>query len=299
MSPIARTVARPGFDLHYRVYGTGAPFVILAGGPGFDCDYMEPVATELAKTHQAILVELRGTGRSLPPAINSETINARETIADLEAIREQMKIESWTLAGHSAGGLVAMTYAISYPERLAGLVLMNSAPIRYASAGAEMENVMMRLTPDERAALENTAHSDFGRMLEIILPGYFFDRSQAPLAAPHLRPENYHAEAGRLLGSDILPPGADLRPALKGFARPVLVIAGRQDPLDPAIQNEIHLTFKNSTLHLIERCGHFSWIEQPDEFYRSVREFLAAENAAREPSTRQWLFLSLLKLATK
>ena len=110
-------------------------------------------------------------------------------------------------------------------------------------------------------------------MLEIILPGYFFDRSNAP-AALQLRPEKYHPETSRLLGSDVMPPGADLRPALKGFLRPVLVIAGRQDPLDPAVQYEIHLALKNSTLRLLERCGHFSWIEQPEEFYQSIRDFL-------------------------
>jgi proline iminopeptidase len=132
-------VARRGFDLHYRVHGSGEPVAILAGGPGFDCDYMEPVALKLAKTHQAILVELRGTGRSIPPAINRETVNARETLADLDAVREQMNLESWTLAGHSFGAILAMAYAIRYPQRVASLVLMNSGPIRYASAAVEME----------------------------------------------------------------------------------------------------------------------------------------------------------------
>lgn len=268
------SIARDGFDVCYRVYGSGAPIAILAGGPGFDCDYMEPVAQELAKSHQAILIELRGTGRSMPAVLNRETVNLRESLADLEAIRAQMNLGSWTLAGHSFGAILAMAYAIRYPERVASLVLMNSGPICYASAAVEMENVTMRLTPGEREALKNTAHSDFGRMLEIILPGYLFDRSKMMAVASQLRPEKYHPDTGRLLGSDVMPPGTDLRPALRDFTKPVLVIAGRQDPLDPVIQGEIHGAFRNATLCLLERCGHFSWIEQPEEFYRRVRGFL-------------------------
>jgi len=276
VSASTRTVARAGFDLHYRVQGTGPPVAILAGGPGFDCDYMEPVASELAKTHQAILVELRGTGRSLPQQINRETINVRATLADLDAIREQIDVERWIVAGHSAGAVLALVYAIRYPKRIASLILMNSGPIRYASAAIEMDNVMKRLTEQERDAFHNAPHDDFGRMLEIILPGYFFDRAKIREVAPQLTPEKYHAEAARLLNTDIIPPDSDYRPALKGFSRPVLVIAGREDPLDATVQNEIHSAFENSTLHLVENCGHFPWIEQPDEFYRSVRKFLAA-----------------------
>ncbi len=56
------------------------------------------------------------------------------------------------------------------------------------------------------------------------------------------------------------------------------MIAGRQDPLDPAVQYEIHLAFRNSQLVLLKRCGHFAWVEQPDEFYRAVEDFLAAQD---------------------
>ena len=273
-----RSVARDGFHLHYRVYGCGSPLAILAGGPGLDCDYLEPMAREFAKSHQAILIELRGTGRSLPQQINRETITVRATIADIDTIREQIGAERWIVAGHSAGAVLGVVYAIQYSQRVASLVLMSSGPIRYASAAIEMENIMKRLTEQERSAFDNAPHEDFGRILEIILPGYFYDRSKMAEIAPQLSPEKYHVEAARLLGAGILPPNTDLRPALKDFSQPVLVIAGREDPLDATVQNEIHSALENSTLRLLENCGHFPWIEQPDEFYRSVRAFLAANH---------------------
>jgi proline iminopeptidase len=269
-------VARDGFDMHYRAYGSGSPILILSGGPGFDPDYLEPVARELAKDHESILVELRGTGRSLPPKITAETINVKLTLEDLEAIRSQMRFERWTLLGHSAGAVVAMAYAGRYPDHVASLILANSGPIRRASAGAEMDNILMGLTPEERDALAKAPQEDFGQALKILLPGYFYDRAKANAAAPQLTPDKFHQQTSALLGADIMGPKADLRPALASFSKPVLVIAGRQDPLDPAVQYEIHLALKNSKLRLLERCGHFSWIEQPEEFYRALREFLTS-----------------------
>src|SRR5271165_4902068 len=81
-------VSRTGFDLHYRIYGHGSPLLVLSGGPGFDCDYMEPIARELSSAYEAILVELRGTGRSIPPSLDRKTVNLKLYLGDLEALRE-------------------------------------------------------------------------------------------------------------------------------------------------------------------------------------------------------------------
>jgi proline iminopeptidase len=70
-------------------------------------------------------------------------------------------------------------------------------------------------------------------------------------------------------------PGMDLRPALARLSLPALVIAGRQDPIDPGMQYEIHLALKKSRLVLLERCGHFPWLEQPVPLYSAIRAFLA------------------------
>jgi pimeloyl-ACP methyl ester carboxylesterase len=87
-------------------------------------------------------------------------------------------------------------------------------------------------------------------------------------------PESFPQEVMLALNRDYMGPGVDFRPKLKDFARPVLIVTGRQDPLDPAVQYEIHVALKNSQLKLIPRCGHFPWIEQPEQFYRAVWDFL-------------------------
>ena len=273
------SLRREDFDLHYRVYGSGTPILLLSGGPGFDCDYMIPVAQEVAKERQAVLVELRGTGRSIPPVIDASTINAAKMVGDLEALRESLRQERWSVLGHSAGAVLAMHYAVRHPQRIAPLVLANSGPITHASVAAQMDNVLCRLAPEERDALKKTPPDNLARMLQILLPAFFFDRAAMPAIENELGGQHLHPDVSRLIGADMMGPGTDLRPQLKDFAAPVLIVAGRQDPLDPVIQEEIHQALKNSSVRLLDRCGHYAWIEQPAEFYSTVREFLRGAEA--------------------
>ena len=183
------------------------------------------------------------------------------------------------MLGHSAGAILAMAYAAGYPARISSLLLVNSGPIRAASAGAEIDNVMLRLTPQEREEISKSGAKDFGALFKYLAPGYFYDRAHLAQLPSTLSPANYHAETAAILVADLFATG-DLSPGLQNFSRPVLVIAGRQDPCDPAMQYEIHLALKNSTLRLLDRCGHFSWLEQPEQFYQAVRDFLNKHAAA-------------------
>lgn len=274
---IEGSVPREGFDLFYHEYGSGTPVVILAGGPGFDCDYMLPVASEIAKTNRVILVELRGTGRSIPKSINSETVNLKVYLSDLEALREHLKLDRWILLGHSAGGKLAMQYTSAFPERVDRLVLASSSPVLSRLADPYSDNIMMRLLPEEAEKLRNPQVSR-DESVRIALRGTFFDRSKGKTWSNDLNPDTLHGEILKFMVPELVTREGDPLTTLRGFDRPVLVVAGRQDPLDPGIQYETHLVFRNSTLRFIPRCGHFPWIEQPDEFYRIVHEFLSASS---------------------
>jgi proline iminopeptidase len=232
-----------------------------------------PVAQEVAKTDQAILIELRGTGRSIPSSINADTVNLKLYLSDFEAVRNHLKINRWTLLGHSAGGMFAMQYTIAHPEQVDRLVLVGSGAVATRFMNSQNDNVMMRLLPNERKELQNPNLS-FGEAVRITMPGNFFDRVKAAEMAAKFNPESIHPEVTKIMIRELMPPDGDIRPGLRGFTRQVLVVTGRQDPLDPGVQYETHLAFKNSNLELIPRCGHFPWIEQPEEFFRILHEFL-------------------------
>ncbi len=163
-----------------------------------------------------------------------------------------------------------MNYAIAFPRRVSALILLNSGPVRQALVGAMNDNIFLRLTPEQTQAAKD--HPS----LETLMAGYFFDREKAKAFTAQFKPESFHMDVAQFMAADEMAPGMDLRPVLKQLTMPALVIAGRQDPLDPGMQYEIHLALQNSQLVLLDRCGHFAWMEQPDALFSALKPFLAA-----------------------
>lgn len=261
-------IPRQGFDLYYHAYGGGEPILVLAGGPGLDCDYMKPVARKLAATHWSVLPELRGTGRSLPPEMSASTISLKQYLTDLEALRETFELRRWIVLGHSAGAIMALNYAIACPARVQALVLMDSMPVRQSLTGSMFDTIFMRLTPKQAGVARRHL------TLRGVLPGYFYGREAAVRMIAAFRDESFHGDVYQLLSNDTMGPGVDLRPALRRLPTPALIVAGRQDQCDPGMQYEIYLALKNSRLEILERCGHFAWLEQPRALYAALRQFL-------------------------
>lgn len=99
----------------------GLPVVFLHGGPGSGCSPNQRRLFDPAR-YRAILVDQRGCGRSRPLG-NTRDNTTAHLVADLEYLREALGISRWLVFGGSWGGLLALAYAQTYPERVLGLVL--------------------------------------------------------------------------------------------------------------------------------------------------------------------------------
>ena len=99
----------------------------------------------------------------------------------------------------------------------------------------------------------------------------FFDRSKVPvfLAVIGDRYEDTH----KLLNDD-LKKHYDVRDGIKRLQRPVLIVHGHQDPMGDKTAEDIHHLISSSTLRYIHKCGHFPWIEQPEQFQAILADFL-------------------------
>lgn len=273
-------IPRGGFDLYYRSLGAGEPVLILSGGPGDDCNYMLPVASEIANYGDAILLEQRGTGRSLPPRIDKSTIDLALYLEDFEALRAHLNVQRWTVVGHSAGGILAMEYAAAFPDRVDKIILLDTVPVAFQFLLAFQDNVLDRLSlkdRDQLATLEKTdSQQSRAAIATLEAKALFFDRKIGEQLAGELS-SAWHADVGHLLGPEITAPGYDLRPRLKNFDRPVLVLSGRQDPMDPLMAYEISAGFRHSTLLFIDRAGHFPWFDQTKEFGKDIGDFLKSK----------------------
>ena len=99
----------------------GKPAVVLHGGPGGAINptmrrYFDP------SRWQTVLFDQRGCGKSRPHALLDEN-TTWTLIADIERLREMLRIEKWTVFGGSWGSTLALAYAAMHPERVEGLIL--------------------------------------------------------------------------------------------------------------------------------------------------------------------------------
>jgi proline iminopeptidase len=117
-----------GHRVYWEVCGNpqGKPAVVLHGGPG---SWATPWWRQFfdPDRYRVVLLDQRGSGRSLPNACDDRAALVNNTtghlIADLEQLREHLGVESWLVFGASWGSTLGLAYAIQHPERISELVL--------------------------------------------------------------------------------------------------------------------------------------------------------------------------------
>jgi proline iminopeptidase len=86
-----------------------------------------------------------------------------------------------------------------------------------------------------------------------------------------------HRDASGVLNAD-LRKNYDVRAGIQKLNRPVLIVHGHQDPMGDKTAEDIHALIKSSTIKYLDKCGHFPWIEQPEEYRKIVNDFLASRD---------------------
>lgn len=112
-----------GHQMYWEQCGNpaGVPVVYLHGGPG-EGSHPRLRSLLLPLPVNWILYDQRGAGRSIPrAAIHANT--TRDLVNDLERLRRHLSVERMMLAASSWGSVVALSYALAYPDQVSGLVL--------------------------------------------------------------------------------------------------------------------------------------------------------------------------------
>ena len=276
-------VTRDGTDLFYTIAGSSGDYVlVLSGGPGEDIRSMQGIADELSKKYRCIMWEQRGTGRSKLPRYDSSTINLNAYLEDIEALRKHLRSDKLIVVGNSWGMILGLAYAGTHPNAVRAVVTIGSGPITYEYLGVFVDNQNTRLGPcemeirdfwrDPSREAANFERAAFER-LRAATPAYFYDRNKAVQKAMELNPNDYNF---RVPPAFLAAEGKyDIRPKLKTIAAPVLLLQGRQDLAGEANICDAHSLIKNSRLAFIDKCGHMPWLEQPEQTWRTVNDFLA------------------------
>ncbi len=134
--------------LYYEQVGNfnGKPVVFLHGGPGGGLHpiyrrYFDP------QFYRIILFDQRGCGRSTPHAELREN-DTWALVGDIETLREKLGIDRWVVFGGSWGSTLALSYAVTHPDRVIGLILRGIFLCRSWEIGWFYQNGASHLYPD-------------------------------------------------------------------------------------------------------------------------------------------------------
>jgi proline iminopeptidase len=283
-----------GTMLSYRDVGQGQPIILLHGGPGFDHQYLLPDMDRLADAYRLIYYDQRGRGR-FAANVNPAAVSTQTEMDDLETLRAFLHLERAAVLGHSWGGLLAMEYALRYPERVSHLILLNTAPASYDDCRLfERERVAMVPGGAERLR-DLRSRPGFAEGEREARVAYYSVYYGVTLRSPELLDRLIeHLQLGwtsedvlraraisdRLWGETYGSPEYDLLPQLTRLRIPTLILYGDYDFVPLTCVAHIAEAIPGSRLLVLRACGHFSYLERPDEVRTALSEFFQASSGA-------------------
>ena len=269
------TVEVNGERLAYLDVGQGQP-VILIHGFGGSMWQWEHQQQPLSAEFRLITPDLIGSGLSTKPEIE---YRPEQMLDYFIGFMDALRVRQAALVGNSMGAGLAIGMALTYPDRVSQLVLIDGLPA----------NVRERLTsPSIKRALDTAAPSwlaSFGNwlfggvMIESVLKEIVHD--PALLTPAVIERSNRNRQR-----PGVIPPLMTVRDTLplweNGFAKrigeirhPTLILWGEEDQVFPLpAGEELQRTIKGSALVRIPNAGHIPQWERPDLTNRAMIEFL-------------------------
>ena len=266
-----------GTDLFYFSIGDGIPCLVMHGGLGLDHTLLHPWLDPLADRMQLTYYDHRGHGRSGRP--DSAAITFDALCADADSLRTHLGHKRVALIGHSYGGLIAIDYALRYPEQVSHLILVDCTSRldfgEYAASARRRGASAEQMIAFSRAA--SCTDEEMGDIFEALFPLYFhaYRGDEYQRLASNMRYSASAFRRGVELAAEV-----DLTPRLGEISVPTLIIVGDDDFVTPVANSEtLHRGISGSELHVIPRCGHFPFFERPEAFFSVTRTWLAKHSS--------------------
>lgn len=260
-----------GVRIHYQEKGTGTPLVLIHGYTSSTYswkDVFEPLSNNL----HLIVVDLKGFGFSGKPD-GDYTRRAQATL--VAHLLEHLNIQKAWLCGNSMGGEVALNVALASPERVAGLILIDSAGVEIPGKESLAPGYLM-VPGIGRILVALSLTRD--KLVRQGLEKSFYDQTKVTedRVANYYRPLKTR---GGQLGALRARTQWSLFPVESELSKinvPTLILWGDQDQLIPlAAGHKLSSLIKDSRLVIFNNCGHLPQEEMPARTIDEITKFIA------------------------
>lgn len=251
--------------LFFRKLGSGKPLFILHGLFG-SSDNWQTLGKQFAENYTVYFIDQRNHGRS--PHDPEE--NYAVMSDDLLELMNDENLNKVILLGHSMGGKTAMHFAISHPERVEKLIVVDIGPKKYPVTNQHIIDALEKVNLDElksRKEVEEILSKYITDMvtLQFLLKNLYWDDEKRLAWRFNLEALKTNAKQ---VGEATIMPSAPL-------TMPVLFVrGGKSAHIFNSDSRLIHQMFANAKIVTIPEAGHWVHADRPKEFYEVVIEFL-------------------------
>lgn len=255
-----------GTSLYYEVAGKGEPIVLVHGALHSTRTWDEQWEF-LANNYQVIRYDCRGHGKSALPTHDVYFQNE-----DLKALLDFLGIDKAHILGHSAGGQIAINFALTYPERIISLIAVSAGIDGYEYKGRD--SFIPIFTKIFEDGYEKNKH--LINTLPISLPSMRDSEVAARLTAFLDDYSGWHLDNGKTISTPHDPPAIQI---LEQIRCPTLIIVGELEMDDEHEMADIlAVRISNSVKKVIPNVGHMPHLEAPGAYNETIGNFLAALN---------------------
>jgi pimeloyl-ACP methyl ester carboxylesterase len=215
------------------------------------------------KKYNIAAINLPGHGHS---GGNGEK-NVRDYCLWIKKLLAELDWERAVLVGHSLGAAIALQFAISHPEEIAGIVCIGGG-------------IKMPVNPFFMELLQTNPPEMPVKIIDSICK-YSLAKENRPKFSDPLRKSISQSKVDVLYGDLSACNELDLTQETGKISVPALIICGAEDKMTPPdLSRQLTASISKAKLEIVERAGHMVMLERPAEFNASVEKFVASIVAA-------------------
>lgn len=263
MASLEKVLGRIGFAEQGR--GDALPILFLHG-VGSDKSAWRPQLDAFGRTRRAVAFDFPGYGESGPAAPDC---TRDDYAAAILAALDALEIDRAHVCGLSLGGVVAIAMHSAAPDRCASLILADTFAVHPDGEAIYQRSVQASRDPGMRALAEQRAPL-------LLAPGTPDEvRIEVIATMAGIDPDAYRIGARAVWL-------ADQRERVAAIGMPTLVLVGELDPVTPpALSEDLARQIPDARLRIIAGASHIANLDRPDEFNRTIEDFLSDIEAQR------------------